>query len=113
MRGFQPQWSWLWASSVTMNSLQVGSFMLAIFVSTILSYQFGAFYAAHIAGNKCGIVIKDGRFEKGTYLRFVGEGHLIRSGARVYFVPKDQVKKAKQKQLISAAGITVYSTGRI
>jgi hypothetical protein len=65
----------------------------ALITAGLLLYVFGNFYANHLAGKKCSVVLKDGRFEKGSYLRFVGEGHLIRLGARVFFIAKDQVKE--------------------
>lgn len=53
----------------------------------------GWFYASYFAGTTCNIVLKDGRFERAEYIRFIGEGHLIRMGGRIYFEAKDQVKE--------------------
>jgi hypothetical protein len=75
------------------NAISLNTFVGALLSGGLLLNSFGAFYGAHLAGKKCSVVLKDGRFERGTYLRFIGEGHLIRLGGRVFFVAKDQVKE--------------------
>jgi hypothetical protein len=74
------------------GSISVGTCTRFMLVATLFPLALGFSYAM-IAGGACSVVLRDGRFENGRYLRFIGDGHLIRMGGRTFFVNKSEVKE--------------------
>lgn len=62
-------------------------------LSGIFFWFLGHIYAAHFAGRYCTLIAADNRFDQGMYYRSVGEGHLFRTGGRMHFIPKGNVKE--------------------
>lgn len=64
---------------------------LAVVVGVLFLVS-GQSYARYLAGSNCTIIGKDGRFDRGVYLRSVSEGHLMRmTNHKVTLFPKAEV----------------------
>lgn len=73
------------------HAITMQDFLLLCLLSGSASYNFGYFYAMHLAGRSCEVFESDGHSESSLYLRSVGGGHLMRGGGRVRFIPSDRV----------------------
>jgi hypothetical protein len=74
------------------GTILISQVLYAFAMLCCVAYGLGM-HQGYTTSKSCNLTLDQGRFERAEYLRFVGEGHLVRMGGRTHFIPKSEVKE--------------------